>query len=233
MEHDKYEMMQTKVSKETYDALKKIERKKGISVYGIIQNMCDCVRRYMSDRTNLTPMVEKVMNMFEHMIGWKNNFNLADPSSEPEIAEATYYLTDKNGKPGVRVVHVSRPFFDKWSQTLNVQQILERFLCLTFPGLYMRLRFVAVCRQCNSILELLIDIVGEMESEEDKKELREPFEDAERSEFGREMPKQPFRRHNSRTPDGEALREARQGTINFNDNEDTECKDVRDKDTDL
>ena len=184
-ERQKYEMMQTKVSKETYDALKRIERKQGISIYGIIQNMCDCIRRYTEDRTRLSPMVEKAMNMLEHMIGWKDNFNVADPNADPEISEATYYLNDKNGKKGIRVVHVERPFFGEWKQTMNLQQILERFMCLTFPSLYRRLRFIAVCRECSSILELLIDIVGELEREEDKRDLAQPFEDAQRSDYGK------------------------------------------------
>lgn len=180
-------MMQTKVSKETYDALKRIERKQGISIYSIIQNMCDCIRRYTEDRTRLSPMVEKAMNMLEHMIGWKDNFNVADPNADPEISEATYYLNDKNGKKGIRVVHVERPFFGEWKQTMNLQQILERFMCLTFPSLYRRLRFIAVCRECNSILELLFDIVGELEREEDKRDLAQPFEDAQRSDFGKSV----------------------------------------------
>jgi hypothetical protein len=184
-DRQKYEMMQTKVSKETYDALKRIERKQGISIYSIIQNMCDCIRRYTEDRTRLSPMVEKAMNMLEHMIGWKDNFNVADPNADPEISEATYYLNDKNGKKGIRVVHVERPFFGEWKQTMNLQQILERFMCLTFPSLYRRLRFIAVCRECSSILELLIDIVGELEREEDKRDLAQPFEDAQRSDYGK------------------------------------------------
>lgn len=180
-------MMQTKVSKETYDALKRIERKQGVSIYGMIQNMCDCIRRYMEDKTKLSPMVEKAMNMLEHMIGWKDNFNVADPNADPEISEATYYLNDKNGKRGIRVVHVERPFFGEWKQTFNLQIILDRFLNLTFPSLYMRLRYIAYCRQCASILELLLEIVGELEREEDKKDLQQPFEDANRSEFGQDI----------------------------------------------
>lgn len=178
-------MMQTKVSKDTYDALKRIERKQGVSIYGIIQNMCDCIRRYTEERTRLSPMVEKAMNMLEHMIGWQDNFNVADPNAAPEISEATYYLNDKNGKKGIRVVHVERPFFGEWKQTMNLQQILDRFMHLTFPSLHRRLSFIAECRECNSILELLIDIVGELEREEEKRDLAQPFEDAQRSDFGK------------------------------------------------
>ena len=176
-----------KISTWSYGRIMRILKRKGLNIYQMIQNFCDTIIRYMDDKHNRTPDVEKAMNMFEGMIGWENNFNLCDPNTKPEISEATYYLSDftkDKAKKGVRVVHVERPLMDKWTQTFNVQQILERFMCLTFPSLYRRLRFIAVCRECTSILELLIDIVGELEREEDKKELLRDFEDADRGDFG-------------------------------------------------
>lgn len=179
-----------KISTWSYGRIMRILKRKGLNIYQMIQNFCDTIIRYMDDKHNRTPDVEKAMNMFEHMIGWENNFNLCDPNTKPEISEATYYLSDftkDKAKKGVRVVHVERPLMDKWTQTFNVQQILERFMCLTFPSLYRRLRFIAVCRECTSILELLIDIVGELEREEDKKELLRDFEDADRGDFGQKQ----------------------------------------------
>ena len=179
-----------KISTLSYGRIMRILKRKGLNIYQMIQNFCDTIIRYMDDKHNLTPDVEKAMSMFEQMIGWENNFNLCDPNTKPEISEATYYLSDftkDKAKKGVRVVHVERPMMDKWTQTFNVQQILERFMCLTFPTLYKRLRFIAVCRECNSILELLIDIVGELEREEEKRELSQPFEDADRGDFGQHI----------------------------------------------
>ena len=176
-----------KISTWSYGRIMRILKRKGLNIYQMIQNFCDTIIRYMDDKHNRTPDVEKAMNMFEGMIGWENNFNLCDPNTKPEISEATYYLSDftkDKAKKGVRVVHVERPLMDKWTQTFNVQQILERFMFLTFPSLYRRLRFIAVCRECTSILELLIDIVGELEREEDKKELLKDFEDTDRGDFG-------------------------------------------------
>ena len=187
-----------KISTWSYGRIMRILKRKGLNIYQMIQNFCDTIIRYMDDKHNRTPDVEKAMNMFEGMIGWENNFNLCDPNTKPEISEATYYLSDftkDKAKKGVRVVHVERPLMDKWTQTFNVQQILERFMCLTFPSLYRRLRFIAVCRECTSILELLIDIVGELEREEDKRELRRPFEDADRGDFGQKPHEgQPYKR---------------------------------------
>lgn len=190
-----------KISLWSYGRLVKILRKKGITIYQMIQNVADCFIRNTDDRHNLTPESEKIMATFEHMQGWKDNFNLADHTAQPEVSEATYYLTSE-GKKGVRVMHVEKPFFGIWRQNFNIQQILERFLCLTFPSLYRRMRFIAVCRDCGSIFELLCDIIAECEREEEKRELLRDFEDNDNSDFG-VKPKQggPYRRHHGRTLD--------------------------------
>ena len=176
-------------------------RKRGLNIYQMIQNFCDSIVRNMDDRHNLTPESEKIMATFEHMIGWEDNFNLGDPNVKPEVSEATYYLTDEDGKKGVRVMHVEKPFFGQWTQNFNIQQILERFMCLTFPQLYKRMRFIAVCRQCASIFELLTEIVAELEEEEKKKELLEDFEDADRGDWGQKPHEHPYRRRHEKSDD--------------------------------
>lgn len=197
----KYVSVAGKISTWSYGRLMRILRKKGINIYQMIQNVCDCFVRHMDDKHNLTPESEKVIATFEHAIGWEENFNLADHNAKPEVSEATYYLTDEGGKKGVRVMHVEKPFFGQWTQNFNIQQILERFMCLTFPQLYRRLRFIAVCRDCASIFELLVDVVGELEAEEQKKELNEPFEDAARGDFGQHFPSTPPKRTHEKSDD--------------------------------
>ena len=190
-----------KVSAWCYGRLSRILRKRGLNIYQMIQNFCDSIVRNMDDRHNLTPESEKIMATFEHMIGWEDNFNLGDPNVKPEVSEATYYLTDEDGKKGVRVMHVEKPFFGQWTQNFNIQPILERFMCLTFPQLYKRMRFIAVCRQCASIFELLTEIVAELEEEEKKKELLEDFEDADRGDWGQKPHEHPYRRRHEKSDD--------------------------------
>ena len=190
-----------KVSTWCYGRLSRILRKRGLNIYQMIQNFCDSIVRNIDDRHNLTPESEKIMATFEHMIGWEDNFNLGDPNVKPEVSEATYYLTDEDGKKGVRVMHVEKPFFGQWTQNFNIQQILERFMCLTFPQLYKRMRFIAVCRQCASIFELLTEIVAELEEEEKKKELLEDFEDADRGDWGQKPHEHPYRRRHEKSDD--------------------------------
>ena len=190
-----------KVSTWCYGRLSRILRKRGLNIYQMIQNFCDSIVRNMDDRHNLTPESEKIMATFEHMIGWEDNFNIGDPNVKPEVSEATYYLTDEDGKKGVRVMHVEKPFFGQWTQNFNIQQILERFMCLTFPQLYKRMRFIAVCRQCASIFELLTEIVAELEEEEKKRELLEDFEDADRGDWGQKPHEHPYRRRHEKSDD--------------------------------
>ena len=196
-----FQVVNTKISLWSYERLMRLLKKKKLNFYQFVQNICDCFIRNMDDKHNLTPETEKVMATFEHAIGWEDNFIIADPKAKPEIAEATYYMTEKTGKRGVRVVHVEKPFFGKWTQNFNIQQILERFMCLTFPGLYRRLRFIAVCRECASIFELLTEIVGELEEEERKKELLEDFEDANRGDWGQKPHEHPYRRRHEKSDD--------------------------------
>lgn len=197
---DDRKVVATKISLPMWRRLVKVLHRVGVTSYTLMQNFIDVFIRYGDDRHNLTPEMESLMGAFEHCEGWDRQFNLADPDAKPEITEATYYLRDKE-KKGVRVVHVEQPFFGNWTQTWNVKQILEKFLCLTFPKLYRRLRAIAVAKECNSILEMLLNFAAESEAEEDKAELRKPFEDAERSEWGRKPNTQPYRIKHRKTVD--------------------------------
>ena len=200
---EKYEMLQTKVSPETYKRLKKIEAKKGLTSYCIIQMMADCIVRYMDDRHNLTPDMEKVMSIFEHMEGWKDALNIADPTVKKIVGEAIYFLYDEDGKKkGTRAVHVKRPALGDWEQDWNIQQIVEDFVCLTIPERYRRLRNLAEEMDCSSLLELFDKFIDHFSKEADMQELRRIFEDAERSDYGvRPERDTQYKRHQQRTMD--------------------------------
>lgn len=202
MENEKnYVKKQTKVHPFIHHRLEKIAKKKGISVYEMLQMVCDTLARYMDDRHNLTPEMEKAMSIFEHMEGWANALNLADPTVQKIIGEATYFVYDPDGKKkGCRAIHVTKPFFGNWEQNINIQDILERTICLLMPERYTRLRKLAVDKECSSIVELIDTLIDEHSQDEDVKFFREAFEDAERSEYGKQPWQQPFKRHLHKDP---------------------------------
>lgn len=187
-EKRKYELMQTKVSPETFERIKQIESKLHLKAYGLIQNIVDCIVRYMDDRHNLTPEIEQAMSIFEHLIGWTNALNLADPTVTKEIVEAIYFMEDPKGeKRGVRAVHVTRPYFDEWKQDYNVQHILDRTIRLLLPDMYNRLLKVMEHLDFKSITEFLNFVVDHFQQEADIEELRNLFEDAARAENNKEV----------------------------------------------
>lgn len=183
----------TKVSAIIAKSFNRLARKRGMTPYELLQLVIEALLRYCDDRHNLTPEMEQLMTVFEHLEGWSKAFNLADPTTDPEVAEATYYLADKDHK-GVRAVHVEKPFFGRWTQTVNVQQIIERTLLNLTPDLYKRLRSLAVDRGATSILHLLNLLCVELGNDNDVASIRQEFEDASRSEYGRKPNEDIYRR---------------------------------------
>ena len=176
-------VINTKVLKAALDLVLPVFEKKKLTVYSVIQNIFECLMHNMTGWHRLTPDTQKTMGVFENQIGWENNFNFCDPTVKPEIGEAIYFVTAK-GKTGARPVMVERPIMRKWRQTFNIQQILDRFMELAVPHIFKRLRYIQESRGCNSIIELLLDVIGDLEDEQMKAELLEDFQDNERSIYG-------------------------------------------------
>lgn len=183
-ENNRYVVIGTKTSRQFYFTFNEICRKKGIKPYQAMQMMVDSFVRYTDDRHNLSAEMEQLMSIFEHMEGWKDAFNLADANTERQIDEAVYFMT-ANGKKGTRAVMVHRPYFGNWTETYNVQHILERMIEVLFPERYRRLRALAVDMDCNSLLELLDIMIDAHTVEQVNRELRKDFEDCNRHEYGK------------------------------------------------
>lgn len=183
----------TKLSPQAYEDMKKLAQKKGMSFYELIQMVCDTLIRYMDDAHNLTPEMERAMAVFEHLIGWKDNFNWASPTCHPEIQEAVYFV-GASDKKSMRAVHVDRPFMGQWTSTRNVQTIFERVVEVMYPERYRRLRKLAVELDCSSILDLLDLMIDSQTIAGELADLRKEFEDARRSEFGKQPAEAPFKR---------------------------------------
>lgn len=179
---EKYKVINTKISPEAYDKIYRLARKVGMKPYEMLQMCVDTLVRYMDDRHNLSPEMERMMLVFEDTVGWSQALNLADPAAKATIAEATYYLTAK-GKAGARAVHVQRPFFGDWHETENIQLVLERTLELIAPELYRRLRSLCVVYETQSVLELLHHLVdAQTVIDLNHEEVRRTFEDCNRGE---------------------------------------------------
>ena len=182
---DKHVVVATKLSRPAAERLAKIAKHKGMTIYELIQMVCDTLIRYMDDRHNLSEEMERAMSIFEHMVGWADALNLADPTVQKEIAQAVYIFQDTNGeKKGFRAVMVDKPFMGQWTEDQNVMHIFERIFNICMPDLYMKLfraRILLGCNNVSEVINLLADAQVIMHLND---EYRKDFEDADRADNG-------------------------------------------------
>jgi hypothetical protein len=183
---ERYVTIATKVSRRAAEQLARIAKKKNTTIYELIQLSCDTLIRYMDDRHNLSEEMERAMALFEHLVGWADALNLADPTVNKEVCQAVYIFQDADGKKkGFRAKLVDRPFCGMWTEDSNVMHIFERILNICMPELYMKLlraRIVLDCKSISEVLNVLADAEVIMQL---NGELRQDFEDAARADNGR------------------------------------------------
>jgi hypothetical protein len=183
---ERYVTIATKVSRRAAEQLARIAKKKNTTIYELIQLSCDTLIRYMDDRHNLSEEMERAMSLFEHLVGWADALNLADPTVNKEVCQAVYIFQDADGKKkGFRAKLVDRPFCGIWTEDSNVMHIFERILNICMPELYMKLlraRIVLDCKSISEVLNVLADAEVIMQL---NGELRQDFEDAARADNGR------------------------------------------------
>ncbi len=234
MTDEKYKNVSSKLSKYSIERLTRIAQKKHMSIYTLIQMVCDTIIRYMDDRHNLSEEIERAMSIFEHMTGWADALNLADPTVNKEVAQAVYIFQDADGeKKGFRATMVNKPFFDQWTQTDNVMDIFERVFNICMPELYMKLlraRIILGCERVSEVINMLADAEVIMHL---NGELRQDFEDAVRADNGKDYGygmKTKNLQH--RTPDSVADDQRYQQTHIMFDDDDREVAEMEAQDLD-
>lgn len=196
-------ILNAKVDEYGYKLVARICKKKGFTVNTMMKMVCEGFVRYMSDSHNLTPELEEMMSLFEHLEGWKDSINLINPNAEREIAGAIYFLQEKD-KKGLRPAWVEKPYFGQWTQDVNIVQILEKFLCFACPDLYKRLRSLGSELDTNTCFETIFTLCAMYGNDAYDKAFRDDFEDANRSEFGLKPHEgAPFRRHHHKDVDSQ------------------------------
>lgn len=155
-----FKVISTKVSPDTAEQLDAICEAMHVDTYHIFQWFVQALVRMASPMHQLTPDIQKLMAVLESSIGWQKAFNICAPNKSLDIAQMVLILQDK-GKKGFGTVMLDKPFMDSCRQTECVNDILERTIEVCMPGVYRRLRALAVDMDCKSISELLITLIDE------------------------------------------------------------------------
>ena len=136
---EKFVIIPTKVHPAVAEAIGMLAAKAGSSPYKLIQLVCDFLLRSMSAELNLSDDINKLLTLFHLEQGWKDQFCMADPSVDMEVAQEILIL-QQPGRKGFGCVMVDRPFMGTWTQTSCVDDIIMRVLEVCMPGIYKRLR---------------------------------------------------------------------------------------------
>ena len=183
---DKFYNVSTKVSLWVKKQFARLCRKKEMTEYEMLQMAIDCLVRYMDDRHNLQPELERAMSVFEHLIGWKDAYNLADPTIDREVCEAIYITCDKEGKKhGFRAHYMQKPWMGEWIQTDNITDIFNRVVEVLLPDINWKLRQLAREMGAANLVEMLHILIDADTIRDLNGEVRRECADAARADNGR------------------------------------------------
>lgn len=204
---ERHVVVGTKLSRSSAEQLARIARKKGCTIYQLIQMVCDTLIRYTDDRHNLTAEMEQAMTLFEHMDGWADSINLVDPTITKDVVSAVYILQDADGKKkGLRATMVDKPWMGIWNQTENVMKIFERLFNILLPELYTKLYRARIELELNTVTEVISYLADSEVMASQNDELRRDFEDCSRAENGKDYGYgRRTKSHQHRTPDSLAM----------------------------
>jgi hypothetical protein len=137
--------------------------------------------------------MERAMSIFEHMNGWADALNLADPTVHKEVCQAVYIFQDggdpsqpdKQRKHGFRCKMVNKPFMGLWTEDSNVMHIFERIFCVCMPELYLKLVRARILLEADSVSEVINMLADAEVIMQLNNEYRKEFEDAARTDGGK------------------------------------------------
>lgn len=198
----------TKIPRWLYERFKAISEVGGSSMYEVLQKIIELFLLTADKFDDAPEEMQKIVHDFQHILGWKNQFSLADSKDTIKVTEATYFLQGQ-GRDGHRALHLREPFFGEWESTFNEASILETCLAYTTPDLYRRLRIVGGEEECQTAEET-IDLMTREYLRKHRDRLNgidEMFSDNRRGEWGQQPNEQgPYVQKKKRGEDNEADR---------------------------
>lgn len=125
------------------------------------------------------------LNMLKLDAGWNKAFNFADVTAQTEVAQVILVLQQK-GRRGFGMKMISKPFCGDATETMCVDDIMERVVEIAMKGLYRQLREIGNRIGSESMRETLITMCDEqniVQMDEDFQREMPGYGD--RTDFGR------------------------------------------------
>lgn len=117
----------------------------------------------------ISPDMLHFINLLKMEPGWHKAFNFSDVTAQTEVAQVILILQQK-GRHGFGLTMIDKPFMGEPIETRCVDDILERIVKVSMPGLYKKLDHVGKRLWCNSLRETLTLLCEHMNDSLDKEE---------------------------------------------------------------
>ena len=214
MNKDKSQTFSVKVPKWVWDLINIIaeSREHGSNGNDLIKKCLMFVIESAKIDGPLPVEFKTLLNMLKLDTSWHNAFNFADAGATMDIAQVVLVLQQRNedGTPrkGFGLAMISKPFFSDAHINLCVDDILERLVEVSMPGLYKDLREIGDKIGSTSVRETLTTLCDahliKMLDEEFEKEMPQI---GNYSDFGDTIDNQRYKTIKRRTVDGENMQQ--------------------------
>ena len=121
----------------------------------------------------IAPEFQTLLNMLKIDASWNNAFNFSKTEAQMDIAQCILILQQHNGKKprnGFGLMMIDKPFMGEATYTTCVDDILERVIKVSMPGLHKRLEAVGKRLLCQSQRETMTLLSEYMNDSLDKEE---------------------------------------------------------------
>jgi hypothetical protein len=149
--------------------------------------------------------MQHFLNLLKIEPGWHKAFNFADVTAQTEVAQVILIL-QQPGKHGFGLTMIDKPWMGEPTETRCVDDILERVIKVSMPGLYKKLDKVGKRLYCDTMREtltLLSEYMNDSIDREDEQQEMPGY--GEHHDYGKAIEYgHKFKRKPHRTPDSVA-----------------------------
>lgn len=199
---DGFVSIATKVPIWIADLLTVLAKQRGMEVYELLQLLVNGFISAAKHNGPVTPDIQLLLDSLKLDVAFNKAFNFASPTARAEIAQIILIL-QQPCKHGFGLKMIDKPFMSEATETMCVDDIFERLLKVSMPGLYKRLERVGQRLCCTSHRETLTLLSEYMDDSINKEEeLSEMPGYGDHHDYGRQVIYgQKFKRKPKRTPD--------------------------------
>ena len=202
-----FELVQTKVPTHIKQLLDILAKQRGMSTYELLQLLINGFITAAKANGPLSPQMKMLLEVLQTDTSWKGAFSFTGLSGTTDVEQVILIMRQRDqagrAKPGFGIAMIDHPFCGGTTMTLCVDDILERVMKVSMPGLYKKLEKIGGRLCCTSHRETLTLLSEYMDDSINKEEeLSELPGYGEYHEYGKRIEyERKYKRKHHKSPD--------------------------------